>query len=144
MQSGKLLLATTETGCVRAYKFPMTGDFSELRCHSSAISCMRLLFDESLLFTAGNDGSIFMFDVRQELKGAAALKRDNDKLPFADEVMVTKSDLEERKARCDLTSCSSLLACRFPPVADLASFVLAALYKLPDCCFVQLRARRVT
>ena len=59
---------------------------------------MRAFFDESLLFTAGDDGAVFIMDVRQELK--FGIKRDAEKLPFADEVMVTKSDLEEKKSRC--------------------------------------------
>jgi cilia- and flagella-associated protein 57 len=120
VQNGKLLLASTASGCVRAYKYPLTGEFSELRCHSSSISCMRCFFDETLLFTAGDDGAVFVFDVRQDIKGAG-IKRDAEKLPFADEVMVTKSDLEEKKSRY---GCARL-ACLHPQIRSLffASFV---------------------
>jgi cilia- and flagella-associated protein 57 len=97
VQSGKLLLAATATGCVRAYKYPLNGEFTELRVHSGPVACMRAFHDETVLFTCGEDGSVFVFDVKQD---AAAYKRDADRLPFADEVMVTKSDLEDRKARC--------------------------------------------
>ena len=58
-----------------------------------------MFHDESLLFTAGEDGSVFVFDVKQELKGG--MKRDVERIAFADEVMVTKSDLEEKKSKCD-------------------------------------------
>lgn len=93
-----MVLASTASGCVRAYKYPFNGEVSELRCHSSSVTCMRAFFDESLLFTAGDDGAVFIMDVRQELK--FGIKRDAEKLPFADEVMVTKSDLEEKKSKC--------------------------------------------
>jgi hypothetical protein len=92
-----MFLAATATGCLRVYKYPFTGEVTEMRCHASSITCMRPFYDESLLFTAGEDGSVFIFDVRQDVK--SGVKRDNEKLPFADEVLVAKSDLEEKKSR---------------------------------------------
>jgi hypothetical protein len=32
--SGKMLLAASESGTVRSYKFPLTGEFQEYQCHS--------------------------------------------------------------------------------------------------------------
>ena len=100
MQDGKLLVAATASGTLRVYKYPLTGEFTELRFHAGGVAAMRAFFDESLLFTAGDDGTVFVFDVQVDLKAGGVLRRDGDRLPFADEVMVTKSDLEDRKARC--------------------------------------------
>lgn len=91
------MFASTLLGAVRSYRVPLNGDFNEIRSHSSAITGMRLFFDDTLLFTVSNDGSLFVFDVRSESKATA--RRDLERLPFAEEVMVTKSDLEERRSR---------------------------------------------
>jgi hypothetical protein len=44
------------------------------------------------------DSSLFVYDIQQDVKAPA--RRELEKLPFADEVLVTKIDLEEKKARC--------------------------------------------
>jgi cilia- and flagella-associated protein 57 len=97
-QGSKVVFAGGPSGILRSFKYPLVSAPSELRCHAAAITCMRLFFDESVLFTAGDDGALFIFDVRIDVK-AAGLRRDVERLPFAEEVMVTKSDLDERKAR---------------------------------------------
>lgn len=99
------MFASTLVGGLRSYRVPLNGDFNEIRSHSGSITGMRLFFDDSLLFTVSDDGSLFMYDVRADSKTAA--RRDLERLPFAEEVMVTKSDLEERRSRCCLRS----LAC---------------------------------
>lgn len=98
MQSGKAMFASTMLGAVRSYRVPLNGDFNEVRSHSGAVTGMRLFFDDTLLFTVSSDGALFVFDVRSDAKSAA--RRDLERLPFAEEVMVTKSDLEERRSRC--------------------------------------------
>lgn len=97
VQGGKVMFASTLLGAVRSYRVPLNGDFNEIRSHGAAVTGMRLFYDNSLLFTVSNDGALFVFDVRAESKSA---RRDLERLPFAEEVMVTKSDLEERRSRC--------------------------------------------
>lgn len=98
VQGGKVMFAATLTGGVRSYRVPLNGDFNEIRSHSGSITGLRLFFDDSLLFTVSDDGALFVFDVRTESR--ADVRRDLERLPFAEEVMVTKSDLEERRSRC--------------------------------------------
>ena len=61
---GRTLFAGTDTGCLRAYKFPLTGEYQELKCCSAPISQLRMSHDENVLFAAGEDGALFVFDVR--------------------------------------------------------------------------------
>ena len=96
--SAHALFAASETGAVRAYKFPLTGEYQEYQCHAGSITRMCVSHDDSLLFCVSEDGCLAVFDVRDEGRGAG--KRDKE-LPSAstEEVLVTKSDLEEKKAR---------------------------------------------
>ena len=50
-------------------------------------------YDDQYLFSAGDDGSLFVFRVQD--KDARGLKRDRD-LSYAEEILITKSDLEEK------------------------------------------------
>lgn len=104
MQEGKTLFAVTAAGAVRSYRLPLNGDYSEVRTHGGPISGVGLMYDDSLLFTVSDDCSLFVFDVQQDMK--AGSRRELERLPFADEVMVTKIDLEEKRSRyCTLEIC---------------------------------------
>ena len=96
--SAHALFAASEAGAVRAYKFPLTGEYQEYQCHAGSITRMCVSHDDSLLFCVSEDGCLAVFDVRDGGRGAG--KRDKE-LPSAstEEVLVTKSDLEEKKAR---------------------------------------------
>ncbi|GBG61790.1 hypothetical protein CBR_g23749 [Chara braunii] len=98
---GRLLFAGTEVGTVRAYRYPLTGEFQEVQSCCSAVSRIRLSYDDNLLFVAGEDGCLFMFDVRDKEKGivSSIAKREKEAITYAEEVLVTKSDLEEKKVR---------------------------------------------
>ena len=50
-------------------------------------------YDDQYLFSAGDDGSMFVFRVQD--KDARGLKRDRD-ISYAEEILITKSDLEEK------------------------------------------------
>ena len=58
---------------------------------------MRISYDDQFLFSVGQDGSLFAFKVHD--KDGRTLKREKD-VPFAEEVLVTKSDLEEKVKTC--------------------------------------------
>ena len=54
---------------------------------------MRMSYDDQFLFSVGQDGSLFAFRVMD--KEGRGFKRDKD-VAYAEEVLVTKSDLEEK------------------------------------------------
>ena len=96
--NNKVLFAATETGSVRSYKYPLTGEYQEYQCHCGPITGLRTSFDDSLLFCVSDDGCLFVFDVRDK-EVRAGVKREKDPVGFAEEVLVTKSDLEEKRTR---------------------------------------------
>ena len=63
---GRVLFAGTDTGCIRAYKYPLNGEFQEFRCCGSAITQLTLSHDDAVLFASGQDGSLFVFDVKDK------------------------------------------------------------------------------
>ena len=62
--ASKVMFAATEAGTVRCYKWPLTGEFTELKVHSGPVTRLRLSGDESLLFSCGEDGAVCVLDVR--------------------------------------------------------------------------------
>jgi hypothetical protein len=62
--AAKMLFAGTEGGGVRCYKWPLTGEFTELKAHCGPVARLRLSSDELMLFSAGDDGALCTFDVR--------------------------------------------------------------------------------
>jgi len=50
-----VLFAGTDTGCIRAYKYPLNGEFQEFRCCGSAITQLMLTYDDAVLFASGQD-----------------------------------------------------------------------------------------
>lgn len=74
------MFAGTETGCLRAYKFPLMGEFQEYKCCQGAITRLCLNYDDAILFATGVDGSLFVFDVKD--KDPSRIKRQAGFLPW--------------------------------------------------------------
>jgi len=92
------MFASTDSGIVRAYRYPLTGECQvpEAKPHHGKITRMRLSRDSAVLFAAGEDGCVSVHDVR-DVQSMLVADKERDVLPWAEEVLVTKSDLEERK-----------------------------------------------
>ncbi len=59
-------------------------------------------YDDQFLFSVGLDGTLFAFRVVD--KEGRGLKREKD-ITFSEEVLVTKSDLEEKVLYCTIVYC---------------------------------------
>jgi len=92
--SGRMLFAGTEAGTIRSYKFPLTGDYTEIQVHSAPVTRLRITADDAYLFSTAEDSTVFLFDVRD--KEGRSAKRDKEMMAFAEEILVTKTDLEEK------------------------------------------------
>eukprot|EP00741_Cyanophora_paradoxa_P020094 tig00021234_g19395.t1 len=95
--SGRMFFAGSEIGTIRSYKFPLTGEYQEYQCHSGPVSRLRISFDDMFLFCASDDSTLYIFDIRDK-EGRARGGREKEMLPYAEEILVTKSDLEEKTA----------------------------------------------
>eukprot|EP01065_Artemidia_motanka_P053300 TRINITY_DN985_c0_g1_i1.p1 TRINITY_DN985_c0_g1~~TRINITY_DN985_c0_g1_i1.p1 ORF type:complete len:1217 (+),score=514.48 TRINITY_DN985_c0_g1_i1:99-3749(+) len=91
----KLLFAGAEDGSVKAAPHPLQNYWHQAEvtsAHCAPVTRIALTFDESVLFSVGEDGSLWMFDVK-EREGRGASKRE---VTFAEEILISKADLEEK------------------------------------------------
>eukprot|EP00210_Caulerpa_lentillifera_P006405 g6119.t1 len=95
-QDRKLLFAGTEKGTIRSYKYPLSGDFYEYKCQTGPISKLVTASGGNMLISSSRDGSLFIFEVKSnDLE--SKLHKEQSTLPWAEEVLVTKSELDEKK-----------------------------------------------
>jgi WD40 repeat protein len=66
-----------------------TGEFTEVKAHQGAITRLKVSWDESLIATTADDGSLFVWDVRDKDAKAAA-RREQERVDWAAEVLVTR------------------------------------------------------
>ena len=83
-------------GSITMVKCPLTEneDRSTIRCHAGPVTRMCVHYDDAYLFSAGEDGSLAIFKVHDS---AGHKRKDKDHgIEYAEEILVTKSDLEEK------------------------------------------------
>ena len=86
---------------IRAYKLPLTGEFLEFGCLSSPVTRLRISYDDEHLFACGEDGVLVVFDIKdsdRNVKGLKRLRNLSGECAYSEEILVTKSDLEEKTA----------------------------------------------
>ncbi|KAL5255192.1 hypothetical protein ACHWQZ_G014581 [Mnemiopsis leidyi] len=93
-RSGRMLFVGTAQGSIRAMKFPLTvpGEWTEHQCHASSITKMRISYDDSFLFTVGEDACLYTFKIMDK-EGRGLKAKD---ITYAEEILISKSDLQEK------------------------------------------------
>ena len=76
---------------------------SEVQAHSKPIERMRLSFNNDWLFTAGRDCCLMIHEVKDRDPRGGLVKRERDAnlLPFSDEILTEKSEMEEIMTKRD-------------------------------------------
>mmetsp|Transcript_38583 Transcript_38583/g.62503 ORF Transcript_38583/g.62503 Transcript_38583/m.62503 type:complete len:1299 (+) Transcript_38583:248-4144(+) len=99
--SDKAFFAGTSNGAVRSYDFPFVGskaDYHEYPAHRGIITRMRVSADFNYLFTASEDGTIFIFDIYTVDHGEILFKKPVDKSVLMDVLLMTKDEVEEKES----------------------------------------------
>lgn len=93
-QQHRLLFGGCADGSVKLMTFPLQGGIHDppVLAHASAVTKVCISHDESMLFTVSEDGSFFIFDVKEDGRSS---KRD---AAMAEEILISKADLEEKNA----------------------------------------------
>lgn len=98
--SGRMLFAATTLGSLWSFKFPLSdaGERQEYQGHSSRVTRMKMTFDDQYLITVSEDASVMIWKIQD--KEGRGMKREKDTMSsmYADEILITKSDLEEKNA----------------------------------------------
>jgi WD40 repeat protein len=70
--SGRMLFAGLENGAVRSFKFPLNGEFADVPVHGAAsgVSRLRISHDDAHLFSVGDDGCVYICEVRRRPLGS--------------------------------------------------------------------------
>lgn len=83
--SGHMMFVGTQTGAIRAIKFPLgdSDDYQEHRAHSAPVTKLCVSHDDSHLFSCSEDGCVYVFRISD--KEERGVGRDQT-LVFTDEV----------------------------------------------------------
>ncbi|XP_071953863.1 cilia- and flagella-associated protein 57-like isoform X2 [Antedon mediterranea] len=95
--NGRMLFAGTSAGTLRSMKYPLTspGEWTESMAHGTAITKMRISYDDQYLITVSEDSVLMIWKITD--KEGRGLKRDKE-IGYAEEILITKSDLEEKNS----------------------------------------------
>jgi len=75
---------------------------------------MRISYDNNYLFTAGRDGTLCIFDIKDKDPRGGIIKRDfGTQLQFSEEILTEKSDMDHYEERKETLE-SDLVAARDP------------------------------
>ncbi|XP_049894725.1 cilia- and flagella-associated protein 57 isoform X1 [Epinephelus moara] len=93
--SGRVIFTGTFSGAIRAIKYPLPiqKEWIIYQAHSGPITKMMITFDDQFLLTVSEDGCLLIWKVID--KEGRGLK-SNRQIIHAEEILVTKSDLEEK------------------------------------------------
>jgi len=88
------------SGTICIYPLPLRdGNCVTLQGISAPVTRMRLSWEDRFLFVAGEDGTLLFFDVRDKERGGGESEfLLSQTVNYSEEVLVTKSDLDEKDA----------------------------------------------
>jgi hypothetical protein len=93
--NGQMLFSASKEGKIFSFGLPIGGDKIALHCHNGSVTSMAMSFDDSLLFTTGEDGVLCIFNIRDKDNRT----RNPERSLFSGEVQTTKGELEEKAAQ---------------------------------------------
>uniref|UniRef100_H2ZYU7 Cilia and flagella associated protein 57 n=1 Tax=Latimeria chalumnae TaxID=7897 RepID=H2ZYU7_LATCH len=93
--SGRMVFVGTTMGAIRSMKYPLpvNREWNEYQAHCRNITRMAVTYDDQYLLTTSEDGCLLIWKISD--KEGRGLKREKD-VGYAEEVLITKSDLEEK------------------------------------------------
>ncbi|KAL7748950.1 Cilia- and flagella-associated protein 57 [Sorochytrium milnesiophthora] len=105
-RSGRMMFLGTGTGSVRSVRFPLPYDLNNLdsdelaqdhSAHGEPVTRLRVSVDDHFLFSAADDGTLYIYRIsdKDTTKTTAQWQAE---VSFAEELLMTKSDLEEKKS----------------------------------------------
>ncbi|KXS21543.1 WD40 repeat-like protein [Gonapodya prolifera JEL478] len=112
-QSGTSMIVGTNAGTIRSYRFPFedevfedskddsgsvtiprrTGEFVEHQVHSGPVSRLKMSWDDRYLFSVGDDGCLFIFNV---VDGRSKYSLKEKEWTYGDEALLSRAELDDR------------------------------------------------
>ncbi|KAM5149014.1 cilia- and flagella-associated protein 57 [Mantella aurantiaca] len=93
--SGRMVFVGTSSGTIRSMKYPLPlqREYNEYQGHAGPVTKLVVTYDDQCLLSVSEDGCLMLWKISD--KESRGLKRDKE-LGYAEEVLITKSDLEEK------------------------------------------------
>ena len=77
-------------GCLRVAKYPFTGEeILELQTHGKGIKKIKITFDDQYIFTAGEDGMLIIYEIRDK-EGKIKRDKEGSGIHFSEEFLISK------------------------------------------------------
>ena len=75
--SGRMLFVGTSSGALRSMKYPLTvpGEWQEYQGHGTAITKMKITYDDQFLVTVGEDACVVIWKIQVQNWGKLCLLR---------------------------------------------------------------------
>ena len=95
---GKVLVSGSSTGATQLFNFPLSlpGKWREWRIHGDIINFVKISHTNDTLITGSRDGSFCIWDIWTD-----DVNRDQEKYNFAEEILITKTELEQKNILID-------------------------------------------
>ncbi|XP_051912727.1 LOW QUALITY PROTEIN: cilia- and flagella-associated protein 57 [Hippocampus zosterae] len=94
--TSRIMVVGTEEGFVRSYKMPYSQHQMYFAAHDQrGVEKLRMAHDNKYLFSAGRDGCLLIFEVRDKEGNA---ERSKEGFGYSREIFVEKKDLEQLKS----------------------------------------------
>ncbi|KAJ3033063.1 Cilia- and flagella-associated protein 57, partial [Rhizophlyctis rosea] len=97
-RSGKTFTASTVRGTIRSFRFPFPvdqpGEYIEHTLHAGVVTRLALSYDDAYLFSAGEDGCLWVMRVAERGEVGRGGKGREGGAAWSDEILVTRSDLK--------------------------------------------------
>lgn len=90
--NSNMLFTATKDGKVFSYALPIGGEKVPLHCHTGAVTGLAISFDDSLLFSAGEDGVLCIYNIRDKDNKIHPTERSF----FSQEVLTTRQEIDEK------------------------------------------------
>jgi hypothetical protein len=90
--SGQMLFSGTKDGQIFSFAMPIGTDKLVIIVHTGAVMSMAMSYDDSLLFTTGEDGVLCVFNIHDKDNRT----RNPERSLFSAEVQTTKAEIDEK------------------------------------------------
>jgi len=79
-----------QPGSLRVYKYPLNGDFTEVEAHSAEVKRIRISYNNRFLFSAGGDGTLFIFEIKK------SAKVEDIRIAYCNDILYSRKELEDK------------------------------------------------
>lgn len=82
-------------GALRVYTYPFSGEFAQVEAHASEVRRVRMSYNGNYLFSAGADGTLFVFELKKVYKG------EEIRIVNSSDILYSRRELEKKQKQIE-------------------------------------------